>query len=211
MDKKENKKVELEEEDEQVHSECIKAEKKDIPTAKIVNYCAVCTYPVEYCEYSHELIKKIAREEKKNVETKKEEKETSKDDKPDEEKTDKTEKVDNKEEKGEEGEDEKKLKKKKEKKDKDSQSAILVTNHKRSKKKVTTTVSNVEKFGLNMKDVSKLFSKKFACSSSITKENNSEFITLTGDFGEDIIEFLIEKFPQLKQENFKFVETVHKD
>ena len=165
MDKKENKKVELEEEDEfvdttkQVYSESSKTEKKDIPTAKIVKYCAVCTYPEEYCEYSHELIKKIAREEKKNGETKKEEEETSKDDKPDEEKTDKTEKVDNKEDKGEEGEDEKKLKKKKEKKDKDSQSVILVTNHKRSKKKVTTTVSNVEKFGLNMKDVSKLFSK----------------------------------------------------
>ncbi len=53
-----------------------------------------------------------------------------------------------------------------------------------------------------------MFSKKFACSSPVTKENNAEFITLTGDFSDDIIDFLLEKFSQLKKGHIKFVENV---
>jgi len=183
-------------------------------TAKVVKYCNICTFPEEFCEYSHVLDKKIAREEKKSEEkTDEQEVNTKKEggeggDKA--EKTDKDDKIDEKKDKTDEKAEDKKDDKDKKKK-KEDKSVIVVTNHKRSKKKVTTTVSNVEKFSLNMKDVAKLFSKKFACSSSVTKENNSEFITLTGDFGTEIIDFLIEKFPQLKPNNFKFVENVHKD
>lgn len=185
--------------------------KKEIPKGKVVKYCLICTFPEEYCDISHTLDKKIAKKEKEEN---------------NEEAGTKTngavvEKKDEGEKQAEEGDNEKKdekeegksakEKKKKEKEKADKQNQIKVTNHKRSKKKVTTTVEHIEKFGLSLKDVSKMFSKKFACSSSITRENNAEFITLTGDFGYDIIEYLIAEFPQLKQSNFKFIENVHKD
>ena len=69
-------------------------------------------------------------------------------------------------------------------------------------------VSNLEKYGLVLKDVAKLFSKKFACSSTVTKEDNgTECITLTGEFGYDIVDFLVEKFPALiKPEMCKVME-----
>lgn len=145
-----------------------------------VNYCNLCRFPEEYCEYSHPyLIKhghKIA-ETSQEKETKTEEKE------------------------GEPKKEEPKPETTKEKK-KGKETHIVVELSKRGKKKHTTYVSNAEKFGLNLKDLAKLFSKKFACSSTVTKEDNGlECITLTGEFGYEIVEFICEKFPQIKPEN----------
>ena len=60
----------------------------------------------------------------------------------------------------------------------------------------------LEKFGLVLKDVAKQFSKKFACSCTVTKEDNgTECITLTGEFADDVFDFLTTTFPNIKPEN----------
>lgn len=157
---------------------------------KTVVYCEVCTFPVEYCEYSHGDKKLTSSTTTVSSTT------TT---------PGTTEAKEGEEAKTEEAGGESSKKKS------EKQHIIKVTNHKRSKRKANTTVQNAEKFGINLKDLSKLFSKKFACSSSVVKENNQDIISLTGDIGYDLIDFMIEKFPNLKQGHFKFVENIHKD
>ena len=36
----------------------IEENKAPIPIYKVVKYCTICTFPEEYCEYSHDLLKK---------------------------------------------------------------------------------------------------------------------------------------------------------
>ena len=80
---------------------------------------------------------------------------------------------------------------------------IHIKNTKRSKKKAVTVIKNVELFGLDLKEVSKLLSKKFACSSSVSKdEENRDSIVMTGEFEDDLRDYLMEKFKILKEENF---------
>jgi density-regulated protein DRP1 len=164
----------------------------------IVQYCEICRFPVEYCEISHTVIfkKEIRREERLEKEATVEVKEgeaVKPEEKKEDEKTEKQEKT------------EKKDKKKKE-------SQIVIEQCKRGKSKCTTHVSNLEKYGLVLKDVAKIFSKKFACSSTVTKEENgTECITLTGEFGYEIVDFLVEKFPTIvKPDMFKIVEPKKK-
>lgn len=153
----------------------------------VVTYCETCRFPEEYCPEAHAVLfkkKKLPEEEqiKETPVTEEKAAETPK-----------------------EGQTTEEPKKDKKKKPKDN--LIVVECSKRGKRKHTTYVSNVEKFGLNMKDVAKLFSKKFACSSTVTKEDNgTECITLTGEFGYEIVEFLTEKFPNIKAENCKVIE-----
>jgi density-regulated protein DRP1 len=138
-----------------------------------VKYCDTCHFPLEYCENSHPILFKKVQV---HVEQPPEKKES---------------------EKVEEVKTETKPDKKKTQKD----NFILIELSKRGKKKHVTYVFNLEKFGLNLKDVAKLFSKKFACSSTVTKEDNGqEGITLTGEFGYEIVDFLVEKFPTIKPE-----------
>ena len=115
----------------------------------VVKYCESCHFPEEYCEYSHTLLlKKLNQIVEEPIKEEKKEGETKTEEAKTEAKPDK--------------------KKSKEK------TQILIELSKRGKKKHVTYVFNLEKFGLNMKDVAKLFSKKFACSSTVTKEDNGQ-------------------------------------
>ena len=165
-------------------------QEESLPEPKVVQYCDLCHFPVEYCEYTHELLlkKEVTEEEKQNEEKKEEGK--------NEETIDTSKKPEGEEKK--EGED----KEKKHKKKKEAPTMIVIEQAKRGKKKHTTYVSNLEKFGLVLKDVAKQFSKKFACSCTVTKEDNgTECITLTGEFADDVFEFLTTTFPNIKPEN----------
>ena len=51
---------------------------------------------------------------------------------------------------------------------------VVIEESKRGKKKHITYVMNLEKFGINLKDTSKLLSKKCACSATVTKEDNGQ-------------------------------------
>ena len=151
---------------------------KEVINPKIVEYCNLCHFPKEYCKYTHSiLLKKIeeGEQEEKKEEDKKEEKE---------------------------GEENKEDDKKKDKKKKKNENKILIEQTKRGKRKHITYVLGLDKFGLVLKDVAKQLSKKMACSCSVTKEDNGEdSITLTGEFADDVKDFILE--------NYKNIEAKH--
>ena len=166
----ENTEKEIEVNTEKLENLDIDSKEKEIIQPKIVKYCEVCRFPEEYCEYSHKVFAKGMN--------KLEIKETKSEEKKSEENTN-----------GEEAKD------KKPKKEKKKICEIKVT--RRGKKKNVTHVFNLDEFSLNIKDVAKLFSKKFACSSTVTKEANKDCIVLTGEFTYEIVDFLKEKFPNV--------------
>ncbi len=154
-------------------------------TPLTVTYCSICHFPFEYCDISHTV---LFKKQSHFIEPTKSESE-------------KTTQSENGEEKPMTKQEKKKAK----------ESYISIELSKRGKRKFVTTVFNLEKFGLNLKDVAKLFSKKFACSSTVTKEDNGmEGITLTGEFGYEIVEFLTGKFPEIKASMCKIKEPKKK-
>lgn len=104
---------------------------------------------------------------------------------------------------GNEGNEEKKPKKQNKKNIK----KVIIEQSKRKGKKFNTFISYLDLFNLNMKDVAKLLSKKFACSANVTKEDdNTECITMTGEFKFECKDFLLEKFPDiLKPEDIQIL------
>jgi len=64
----------------------------------------------------------------------------------------------------------------------------------RGKKKFVTVVVGLATFGVDLKDASKLFSKKFACSSSVTGPDE---IVVQGDVKYEIIEHIPQKFSDI--------------
>jgi density-regulated protein DRP1 len=182
----------------------IEEKKTNLPQGKVIKYCSVCTFPEEYCEYSHDLLKKrkelpinadVAQTqptEQQPVlegEQKKEEEKKTEQPKVEEEK-----------------------KETKEKKHKKITDKIHIKNSKRSKRKAVTVIKNIEKFGLDLKEVGKMLSKKFACSSTVNKdEENKDAIFMTGEFEDDLKDFLMEKFKTLKDEHFHIDRIKKKD
>lgn len=176
----------MEEKSEEVKTEAL-------PEPKQVTYCSLCHFPTEYCEYTHALILKKETTEEAGKEDKKEEGKG-------EEVIDTSKKPEGEDKK--EGEEKEKEKDKKHKKKKEAPAMVIIEQAKRGKKKHTTYVSNLEKFGLVLKDVAKQFSKKFACSCTVTKEEDgSECVTLTGEFADDVFDYLTTTYPNIKQEN----------
>lgn len=165
---------------------------------KTIQFCDVCSFPKELCEYSHPLLIKkkvlIVSGSSTNNEIE-DKKENENQEKTEENKTDKT----------EEAKDEAPQKKKKNQPPK-----VIIEEHKRSKRKHTTYITNLEKFGLSLKDTSKALSKKFACSANVTKEaDGQEIITLTGEFMYELQEYLLSNKPfsdVLKKSDFKLIE-----
>lgn len=64
----------------------------------------------------------------------------------------------------------------------------------RGKKKFVTVIVGMATFGVDLKEASKLFSKKFACSSSVTGPDE---IVVQGDVKYELIELIPEKFPEI--------------
>jgi density-regulated protein DRP1 len=173
--------------------------KTTTPQFKVVKYCAVCTFPEEFCEYSHELLRK-RKELPVNVDTP-----TTTNAQPQTQTAaeNQAQNKEGEEKKAEPAKVEEEKKEQKEKKHKKITDKIHIKNTKRSKRKAVTVIKNIEKFGLDMKEVSKMLSKKFACSSSVSKdEENKDSIVMTGEFEDDLKDFLMEKFKTLKEENF---------
>ena len=94
--------------------------------------------------------------------------------------------------------------KKKDKKKKKVESKVIIEQTKRGKKKHITYIMGLDKFGLVLKDVAKQLSKKMACSCTVTKEDNGEdSITLTGEFADDVKDFILENFKNIEEKNIQ--------
>ncbi|OAL07453.1 RNA binding protein-like protein Tma22 [Phaeosphaeriaceae sp. SRC1lsM3a] len=90
-------------------------------------------------------------------------------------------------------------------------SKILIKRIERNKRKYVTAVQGLEAFGLDIKKVAKDFGKKFATGSSVTKiPGGGEEITVQGDLSEDILEFLVEKYDEVPEDNVELIEDKKK-
>lgn len=91
--------------------------------------------------------------------------------------------------------------------DKMAKSTITIKRIERNKKKFVTAVIGLENFGLDLKKVAKDLGKKFATGSSVTKvASGGEEIVVQGDVSEDLEEFLVEKYPDIPEDNIELVD-----
>lgn len=75
---------------------------------------------------------------------------------------------------------------------------IYMSLSQRSKKKFVTTIRGWESFGLVLKDVSKLLSKKFACAASVVKSaDGSGEIAMQGNILMDLPAWIVDEFPKV--------------
>ena len=90
-------------------------------------------------------------------------------------------------------------------------SKILIKRIERNKRKYVTAVQGLEAFGLDIKKVAKDFGKKFATGSSVTKiPGGGEEITVQGDLSEEILEFLVDKYEGVPEDNVEMIEDKKK-
>lgn len=73
---------------------------------------------------------------------------------------------------------------------------------KRSGKKMVTEIKGLEQFGIKLKLAAKALGKKFASGCSVVKEHSEEMIDLQGTFEEEVIDFLLETYSELKPTAF---------
>lgn len=77
---------------------------------------------------------------------------------------------------------------------KQAEKKLEVFRSNRGKKKFVTVVVGMSTFGVDLKEASKMFSKKFASSSSVTGPDE---IVVQGDVKYEIIDFITDKFPDI--------------
>lgn len=77
---------------------------------------------------------------------------------------------------------------------KQAEKKLEVFRSNRGKKKFVTVIVGMATFGVDLKEASKLFSKKFACSSSVT---GADEIVVQGDVKYELIDLIPEKFPEI--------------
>lgn len=77
---------------------------------------------------------------------------------------------------------------------KQAEKKLEVFRSNRGKKKFVTVIVGMATFGVDLKEASKLFSKKFACSSSVTGPDE---IVVQGDVKDELIDMIPEKFPEI--------------
>jgi density-regulated protein DRP1 len=88
---------------------------------------------------------------------------------------------------------------------------IQIKRVERNKRKHVTVVSGLEAHGLDLKKVAKDLGKKFATGSSVTKSAaGTEEITVQGDVGDDLHDWLLEVHKDIPEDNIEFVEDKKK-
>ncbi|KAH9421776.1 density-regulated protein [Dermatophagoides pteronyssinus] len=147
-----------------------------------VNYCGVCTLPLEYCEYNSgydkckEWLLKNMPEMFAKLDT------NANDDKDPAKKT--------RQKRGG-----KALLKPKKKET--GEQIVKISRSNRGKKKYVTFVHGLGNFEIDLKDATKFFSSRFACGSSISAADE---IIIQGDVKDDLFDVLPEKWPQIEDD-----------
>ncbi|CAH8678209.1 unnamed protein product [Schistosoma haematobium] len=152
----------------------------DVEYPLTIKYCGECTMPLEYCEFSP-FPEKCRAWLEKNLPEEFERLNTDDVDSNQTEATPKGRQV-----RGGKGGLKKPVK---------QQIAVFKTS--RGKKKYTTSVTGLSTFGIDLKAASKVFGHKFATGSSVT--GNGDEIVIQGDVKDELINVLIEKWPELEQ------------
>jgi len=83
------------------------------------------------------------------------------------------------------------------KKEAEVERQIILSKAPRGKKKAVTVVQGLKTFGVDLKVASKFFSSKFACSASVTGDDE---IVIQGDVKDDLFDILPEKWPEIDED-----------
>lgn len=84
---------------------------------------------------------------------------------------------------------------------------VLITMKRRNKRKFTVNIGGLELFGVKLKEAAKKFSKKFACSSTVTKNDTGEKeVVMQGDFSQDLGKVISEMFPSVPFDSIYFTD-----
>ncbi|XP_003727531.1 density-regulated protein homolog [Strongylocentrotus purpuratus] len=78
-------------------------------------------------------------------------------------------------------------------------SKISVGRVTRNKKKFVTVVKGLETHGVSLKEAAKLFGRHFSCGSSVSGDE----IVIQGDFVEDVMVLLVEKYPEIEEDDIE--------
>ncbi|CAK55746.1 unnamed protein product (macronuclear) [Paramecium tetraurelia] len=160
---------------------------------KVVIYCKVCTFPVEFCSYSKapqeckEWLKTSFKDLYANL--------YPEDLKLEQEKQAAQQQPQQEQQQQQQGQPPEKKKKKKVKVTESEMVYIKVKERNRSK--FITTLTGLEKHGLDIKEAQKKISKKFGCGSSINEKGDIE---LQGDLSAELEEWLPKEYPTIKED-----------
>lgn len=83
------------------------------------------------------------------------------------------------------------------KKEAEIERKIILSIAPRGKKKAVTVVQGLKTFGVDLKVASKFFSSKFACSASVTGDDE---IVIQGDVKDDLFDILPDKWPEIDED-----------
>ncbi|RGB43630.1 translation machinery-associated protein 22 [Rhizophagus diaphanus] len=172
-------------------------------TAVQVIYCGVCSLPPEYCEYGPTLSKcKEWLQEKQSELFDKLYSQTniendvatlSLENKP-------TNDAEDKKKAKEAAKIERELQKK-------MASKVTITRIARNKKKSVTNVGGLQNFDIDLKKAAKNFASKFACGSSVVKNNQGiDEIVVQGDVSDDLYDYILETWPNVPEDNIELTE-----
>lgn len=77
----------------------------------------------------------------------------------------------------------------------------------RAKKKYVTRVCGLATFEIDLKEAQRFFAQKFSCGASVTGEDE---IIIQGDFTDDIIDVIQEKWPEVDDDSIEDLGEVKK-
>ncbi|KAG2221961.1 hypothetical protein INT45_010485 [Circinella minor] len=90
-------------------------------------------------------------------------------------------------------------------------SRVIVKRVERTKRKSVTIVHGLEVFDVDLKKAAKMFANRFACGSSVAKNNqNQDEIVVQGDFSDDLHDLILAQWPQVPEDNIDLVEETKK-
>ncbi|CAG8610565.1 4959_t:CDS:2 [Funneliformis caledonium] len=86
-------------------------------------------------------------------------------------------------------------------------SKVVITRIARNKRKSVTSVYGLQNFDIDLKKAAKSFASKFACGSSVVKNNQgNDEIVVQGDVSDDLFDYILETWPDVPEDNIELTE-----
>ncbi|KAI9363558.1 translation initiation factor SUI1 [Pilaira anomala] len=90
-------------------------------------------------------------------------------------------------------------------------SRVLIKRIERTKRKCVTTIYGLDIFGVDLKKAAKMFANRFACGSSVAKNNQGlDEIVVQGDFSDELLKMILNNWPNVPEENIDKIEEKKK-
>ncbi|GAA5803964.1 translation initiation factor SUI1 [Helicostylum pulchrum] len=90
-------------------------------------------------------------------------------------------------------------------------SRVLIKRIERTKRKCVTTIYGLDIFGVDLKKAAKMFANRFACGSSVAKNNQGlDEIVVQGDFSDELLKMILSNWTNVPEENIDKIEEKKK-